>query len=77
MRKLIDLYGGEFRLTAIVQKRLRELVKGARPLVDVGRGRKDMIDIVLRELDEGRIEPTEEIAEPSAADVFKTQPEET
>ena len=57
---LVDMYGGRFRLSAIVQKRLRELVKGARPLVDVPRGRRDLIQIVLRELSEGRIEPTDE-----------------
>ena len=57
---LVDMYGGRFRLAAIVQKRLRELVKGARPLVDVPRGRRDIIDIAMRELFEGRIEPTDE-----------------
>ena len=69
---LVGMYGGHFRLTSIIQKRLKELVKGARPLVDVPRGRKDMTDIVLRELSEGRIEPTEEVAEPPAREeLFK------
>ena len=67
---LMDIYGGHFRLTSIVQKRLRELVRGARPLVDVPRGRKDLIDIVMRELEEGRIEPTEGHAEPEDEDIF-------
>ena len=69
---LVEIYGGEFRLAAIVQKRLRELVRGARPLVDVGRGRKDLIDIVLRELEEGRIEPTEGLTETPKQDIFGT-----
>jgi DNA-directed RNA polymerase subunit K/omega len=56
---LVDRYGGRFHLTAIVQKRLHELVKGARPLVEV-KGRPDLIDIVLKELQEGRIEPSED-----------------
>ena len=73
---LIDMHGGPFRLTSIVQKRLRELVRGARPLVDVPRGRKDLIDIVARELDEGRIEPTEDFGEPETTDIFGIPPEE-
>jgi DNA-directed RNA polymerase subunit omega len=73
---LVESHGGAFRLTAIVQRRLRELVKGARPLVEVARGRKDLLEIVLRELSEGKIEPTEEMAEPAATDVFKKVDEE-
>lgn len=72
VRSLAEFYGGEFRLTSIIQKRLRELVRGARPLVDVGRGRRDLIDIVVRELREGRIEPTEEYGETSEKDIFGT-----
>jgi DNA-directed RNA polymerase subunit K/omega len=68
--ELVDQSGGEFRLTAIVQKRLRELVKGARPLVDVGRGRLDLIDVTLEELSEGKIEATEEFAETPQVEIF-------
>jgi len=68
---LVDLYGGRFRMTSIIQKRLRELVRGARPLVEVPRGRKDLIDIVMRELEEGKIEPTEGLSEPTGADIFQ------
>lgn len=73
---LVEAQGGAFRLTAIVQRRLRELVKGARPLVEVARGRRDLLDIVLRELKEAKIEPTEEMREPAASDVFKKVDEE-
>lgn len=59
MGRLIEKYGGEFRLAAICQKRLKELVRGARPLVDVPRGRVDILNVVLRELEAGRIEPVE------------------
>lgn len=68
---LVLTHGGMFRLTAVVQRRLRELVKGARPMVEVGRDRRDLLDIVLRELTDGKIEPTEEMAEPASVDVFK------
>ena len=72
---LVDVHGGHFRLTSIIQKRLRELVKGARPLVDVPRGRKDLIDLVFEELDEGRIEPVERGYEPETEDIFQADPE--
>ncbi len=71
MKMLTEMHGGPFRLTAIVQKRLRELVRGARPLVDVPRGRRDILDIVLRELSDGRIEPTEEAPPSPAEQLFK------
>lgn len=71
MTQLTDMEGGPFRLVAIVQKRLKELVRGARPLVDVPRGRRDNLDIVLRELTEGRIEPTEEAPPSPAEQLFK------
>jgi len=73
---LVETHGGAFRLTATVQRRLRELVKGARPMVEVGRDRRDLLEVVLRELTEGKIEPTEEVAEPAAVDVFKKVTEE-
>ena len=74
---LTDLYGGLFHLTAIVQKRVKELVKGARPLVDVPRGRrKDHVDTALRELEDGKIEPTEGIAEPTVKDIFQAPMDE-
>ena len=56
---LVEEFGGEFRLTAICQKRMKELVRGARPLVDVPRGRVDILDVVIRALRAGRIEPVE------------------
>jgi DNA-directed RNA polymerase subunit K/omega len=68
---LMEMQGGPFRLTAIVQKRMRELVKGARPLVDAPKGRKDLLDMVLRELSEGRIEATEDARETPAEQLFK------
>ena len=74
MLDLVELYGGAFRLTAIVQKRMAELARGARPLVETGRGRKDMMDIVLRELSEGRIEPAEGVSGtgPSPKEIFSS-----
>ncbi len=50
---LINKIGGRFRFTALVQKRWRELLFGARPLVEPG----DMtqLEIAIREIAEGKI----------------------
>ncbi len=47
--RLIKKVGGKFRLTALVQKRLKELLQGARPLIDDLEG-KTMLDIVVQEI---------------------------
>jgi len=68
LKILIERFGGQFRLTTIIQKRIKELVKGARPLVEVPKGRRDWMDIVLQELNEGRIEPSDDVPEPPAGE---------
>jgi len=46
--------GGRFKLTALVQKRLSELLQGARPLIeDVGS--KTMLEIVIQEILQDKI----------------------
>ena len=45
--------GGAFRLTALVQRRLKELIEGSRPLVDT-QG-KNMVEIAIQEIDEGKV----------------------
>jgi len=65
-QKLIDKVGGKFKLTALVQKRLGELLQGSRPLIkDVED--KTMLEIVIQEILQDKIaiddgvptEPTE------------------
>ncbi len=46
---LINKVGGRFKLTALVQKRLDELVRGARPLIEDTEG-KTMLEIVIQEI---------------------------
>jgi len=41
-------FGGPFAMTAILQKRVRELVQGAKPLVETSKVRP--IDVALEEL---------------------------
>lgn len=51
--ELVKRIGGQFRLSALVQRRLKELVEGARPLVEP-KG-KTFIEIAIEEIDEGKI----------------------
>lgn len=52
--KLINKVGGRFKLTALVQKRLDELVQGARPLIEDAEG-KTMLEIVVQEILQDKI----------------------
>ncbi len=62
--KLIEKAGGRFKLTALIQRRLVELLQGARPMVET-RGLTD-IEVVVREIMEDKIgisTQTEEVEE--------------
>jgi len=56
--ELVNKVGGRFKLTALIQRRLVELVQGQRPLVDRkgpdGRALTDM-EIVIQEILEDKI----------------------
>ena len=52
---IVNKVGGKFRLTALVQRRLKEIVDGSRPLIDDVRG-KNLVEIVIQEIDEDKIE---------------------
>ena len=56
--ELVNKVGGRFKLTALIQRRLVEIVHGQRPLVDRkgpdGRQRTDM-EIVIQEILEDKI----------------------
>ena len=51
--ELVRRIGGKFRLTALIQRRLKELIEGARPLVD-SKG-KTLIEIAIQEIAEQKI----------------------
>ncbi len=51
--KVINALGGRFKFTALVQHRIRELMEGARPLVE-RRGRSDF-EVAVQEIVEGKI----------------------
>ena len=52
--KIVNKVGGRFKLTALIQHRVRELMEGARPLVPRN-GRSD-IEIAILEIMEDKIE---------------------
>ena len=52
--RIVDKVGGRFKLTALIQKRLVELTRGARPLIEDTEG-KGMLEIVVEEILQDKI----------------------
>ena len=52
--ELANKVGGRFKLTALIQRRLDELMQGARPLIEDTKG-KTHIEIVIQEILEDKI----------------------
>ena len=52
---IIRKLGGRFRLTALIQKRWLELMRGARPMIET-EGLTEM-ETAIQEIIEGKIEP--------------------
>jgi DNA-directed RNA polymerase subunit K/omega len=59
-QQLVKAVGGSFKLTALLQKRVRELVRGQKPLFETRE--RNYIKIALEEMERGLIElvPEEE-----------------
>ena len=51
---IVNKVGGRFKLAALVQKRLTELLQGARPLIENTQG-KTMLEIVVQEILQDKI----------------------
>ena len=64
-----ERFGGPFAMTSILQKRVRELVQGSRPVVETNKTRP--IDIALEELLENKLS-----LEHYADDTLPTAPED-
>ncbi len=65
--KIVDKLGGRFKLSALMQKRMLELMQGARPLIEETEGKTTM-EIVVEEIvsekiaiDNGSGEPKPEL----------------
>jgi DNA-directed RNA polymerase subunit omega len=54
--EIIKKVGGKFKLTALVQRRLEELLQGARPLIEDSAG-KTMLEIAIKEILQDKIAP--------------------
>ena len=52
--ELVNKVGGRFKLTALIQKRMLEIMQGTRPLVERQRGMTDM-EVVIQEILEDKI----------------------
>ncbi len=52
--EIINKVGGKFKLTALVQRRLNELMQGARPLIEDIEG-KTQLEIVVQEILQDKI----------------------
>ncbi len=55
--EIVDKFGGRFRLATVIQRRLVQLMVGARPLV--GREGRSDLEIVVAEIMEDKIEIVE------------------
>ncbi len=51
---IVNKVGGRFKLAALVQKRMGELLQGARPLIEDSEG-KTMLEIVVQEILQDKI----------------------
>lgn len=52
--EIVAKVGGRFKLTALVQKRLQELMEGSRPLIEDTEG-KTQLEIVVQEILQDKI----------------------
>ena len=50
---LSEKFGGRYKLTVLIQKRLKELVKGGQKLVDLED--RNLINVVLEEIRQGKV----------------------
>jgi len=53
--ELVHKVGGKFKLTALIQRRLVELLQGSRPLIERTPGMTEM-EVVIQEILEDKIE---------------------
>ena len=66
--EIVNKVGGRFKLTALIQKRMLELMDGARPLVE--RGGMTDLEVVVQEIIQDKIAIDYEasgLVDPSAA----------
>lgn len=68
--EIIKKVGGKYKLTALVQKRLGELLQGSRPLIKDIEGRT-MLEVVIQEILQDKIAIDEGLAPESKQNTEK------
>jgi DNA-directed RNA polymerase subunit K/omega len=63
--QMAEKFGGRYKLTVLIQKRLKELVKGGQKLVDVED--RNLINVVIEEIRQGKSGPSPSRPSPAAA----------
>ncbi|MCK5563875.1 MAG: DNA-directed RNA polymerase subunit omega [Planctomycetes bacterium] len=53
--EIVNKMGGRFKLSALIQKRMLEIMQGSRPLIEETDG-KTLMEIVVEEIKEDKIE---------------------
>lgn len=61
--ELVNRLGGRFKLSALIQKRMFEIMHGARPLIEDTQG-LTMMEIVVREIVQEKIAIEDEVPAP-------------
>ena len=69
--EIVNKVGGRFKLSALIQKRMIELMEGGRPLIEDTEGMSPM-EIVVQEIKQDKIvlDVTGDEKKPSAADLL-------
>lgn len=68
--EIVNKVGGRFKLTALIQKRLGELLAGSRPLIEDAEG-KTMLEIVVQEILQDKISVDDGLTTEAAKDSEK------
>jgi DNA-directed RNA polymerase subunit omega len=55
-KRIFEKVGGHFKLSALIQKRMAELLEGSRPLIE-NTEKKTMMEIVIEEIMQDKITP--------------------
>jgi DNA-directed RNA polymerase subunit omega len=55
-KRIFEKVGGPFKLSALIQKRMAELMEGSRPLIE-NTEKKTMMEIVVEEIMQDKIAP--------------------
>lgn len=68
-KRIFEKVGGPFKLSALIQKRMAELLEGSRPLIE-NTEKKTMMEIVIEEIMQDKITPDYN-PEPQKPDISK------